>query len=94
MVCVDFGSTFTKAALVDLDSGDLLATASHSTTLPDAAGRGDVLDGYDACMAALTEQDQVVPRDERPLDLGEHGVLEADDAGEGRLAGGEAGEQD
>ncbi|KQV67870.1 glutamate mutase [Nocardioides sp. Root122] len=57
VVCVDFGSTFTKAALVDLASGELLATASHPTTLPDADGRGDVLDAYDACVAALVEQD-------------------------------------
>ena len=57
VVCVDFGSTFTKAALVDLDSGDLLALASHPTTLPDVAGAGDVLDGYDACLARLVEQD-------------------------------------
>lgn len=57
MVCVDFGSTFTKAALVDLATGDLLATASHPTTLPDAEGHGDVLDGYGACVAALVEQD-------------------------------------
>ncbi len=57
VVCVDFGSTFTKAVLVDLDSGDLLATASHATTLPGADGTGDVLDGYDACLAELVEQD-------------------------------------
>ncbi|GAB3022170.1 hypothetical protein GCM10011376_27340 [Nocardioides flavus (ex Wang et al. 2016)] len=57
VVCVDFGSTFTKAALVDLGSGALLATASHPTTLPDERGDGDVLDGYDACVAALAEQD-------------------------------------
>lgn len=57
VVCVDFGSTFTKAALVALDSGELLATASHPTTLPDGDGHGDVLDGYDACVAALAEQD-------------------------------------
>lgn len=57
VVCVDFGSTFTKAALVDLVTGDLLASASHPTTLPDAAGDGDVLDGYDACMRALAQQD-------------------------------------
>lgn len=57
VVCVDFGSTFTKAALVDLATGDLLATASHPTTLPDARGDGDVLDGYDACVRALAEQD-------------------------------------
>ena len=57
VVCVDFGSTFTKAALVDLATGDLLATASHPTTLPDADGHGDVLDAYDACVAALVQQD-------------------------------------
>lgn len=57
VVCVDFGSTFTKAALVDLDTGDLLATASHATTLPGAGGDGDVLDGYDSCVSALAEQD-------------------------------------
>ncbi|GAA1449050.1 methylaspartate mutase accessory protein GlmL [Mycobacterium cookii] len=61
VVCVDFGSTFTKAALVDLVTGDLLASASHPTTLPDAAGDGDVLDGYDACMSALAEQDSRAP---------------------------------
>ncbi len=57
VVCVDFGSTFTKAALVDLDTGALIATASHATTLPSVEGVGDVLDGYDACVAALAEQD-------------------------------------
>ena len=57
VVCVDFGSTFTKAVLVDLDSGDLLGTASHPTTLPDNDGEGDVLDGYDACLAELTAAD-------------------------------------
>jgi uncharacterized protein (TIGR01319 family) len=57
IVCVDFGSTFTKAALIDLATGELLASASHPTTLPDADGRGDVLDGYDACVAALADQD-------------------------------------
>ena len=58
VVCVDFGSTFTKAALVDLETGDLLATSSHATTLPDADGVGDVLDGYDACLAQLAAQDE------------------------------------
>ena len=56
VVCVDFGSTWTKAALVELGSGRLLATASHPTTLPGPDG-GDVLDGYDACLAALAAQD-------------------------------------
>ena len=49
VVCVDVGSTFTKAALVD-ETGALLATASHRTTLD-----SDVLDGVDACRASLTE---------------------------------------
>jgi len=53
VVCVDFGSTFTKAALVDLDRGELVATTQHRTTLPGPTGEGDVLDGYDACLAAL-----------------------------------------
>lgn len=68
-VCVDFGSTFTKAALVDLEQGLIVAAASHPTTLPtplpsgeaggDVAGEvvGDVLDAYDACLAELAEQD-------------------------------------
>jgi uncharacterized protein (TIGR01319 family) len=46
--CVDFGSTFTKAALVDVDLGVLLGTASHRTTIDT-----DVLDGWDAVRAEL-----------------------------------------
>lgn len=52
VVCVDFGSTFTKAALVDVDEGALLGTASHPTTIGT-----DVMDGYDACRAALAAAD-------------------------------------
>jgi uncharacterized protein (TIGR01319 family) len=52
-VCVDFGSTFTKAVLVDVAEGRLVASASHATTI-----ETDVLDGYDACLAALTAQDE------------------------------------
>lgn len=52
VVCVDFGSTFTKASLVDLGTGEMVAAASHPTTIDT-----DVLDGFDACLAALTEQD-------------------------------------
>ena len=48
VACVDFGSTFTKAALVDVTDGRLVATTSHRTTLDT-----DVLDGWDACRAAL-----------------------------------------
>jgi uncharacterized protein (TIGR01319 family) len=51
-VCVDFGSTFTKAALVDLAGGRIVAAADHPTTITT-----DVLDGYDACLAALVAQD-------------------------------------
>lgn len=51
VACVDFGSTFTKAALVDVDDGRLLATASHRTTLD-----SDVLDGWEACRARLAEE--------------------------------------
>ena len=35
VLCVDVGSTFTKAVLADADSGELLATAEHPTTRPD-----------------------------------------------------------
>ncbi|WP_341925715.1 glutamate mutase L [Nocardioides psychrotolerans] len=52
-ICVDFGSTFTKASLVDLTEGRIVAAAEHPTTLPSASGEGDVLDAYDACLAAL-----------------------------------------
>jgi uncharacterized protein (TIGR01319 family) len=51
-VCVDFGSTFTKAALVDLNEGRIVAQASHPTTIGT-----DVLDGYDACLAELAAAD-------------------------------------
>lgn len=51
LLCVDLGSTFTKAALVDGDTGDLLGTASHPTTLAT-----DVMDGVDACRAALADR--------------------------------------
>jgi uncharacterized protein (TIGR01319 family) len=43
VLCVDIGSTFTKAALVDAGDGTLLATGAHPTTLG-----GDVLDGVHA----------------------------------------------
>ncbi len=47
-VCVDFGSTFTKALLVDLTDGVVIAAAEHPTTLD-----SDILDGYDASLAQL-----------------------------------------
>jgi uncharacterized protein (TIGR01319 family) len=52
VVCVDFGSTFTKASLVDLADGRIVAAAEHPTTIDT-----DVLEGYDACLAALVAQD-------------------------------------
>jgi len=47
-LCVDFGSTFTKALLVELPTGRLVAGASHRTTIGT-----DLMDGYDACVAEL-----------------------------------------
>jgi len=52
VLCVDVGSTFTKAGLVDLVDGRLLATADHPTTLTT-----DVLDGLDACREELARRD-------------------------------------
>jgi len=52
IVCVDFGSTFTKASLVDLEAGRIVASASHRTTI-----ETDVLDGYDACVEQLVAAD-------------------------------------
>ncbi len=62
-LCVDFGSTFTKAALVDTDSGRLLGTATHLTTIG-TDSCSDILDGYDACLAVLGERNPVVDRAE------------------------------
>ncbi len=53
VVCVDFGSTFTKASLVDLGSARIVAAASHPTTI-----ETDVLDGFDACLAELVAHDE------------------------------------
>lgn len=50
-VCLDFGSTWTKALHIDLATGDVLGTASSPTTLP------EVMTAYDACLAALVAQD-------------------------------------
>jgi len=52
VICVDFGSTFTKASLVDLAAGRIVAAASHPTTIDT-----DVLEGFAACRAELTRQD-------------------------------------
>ena len=52
VLCVDFGSTFTKAALVDVDAGSIIASASSPTTI-----ETDLLDGFDACVLTLSEVD-------------------------------------
>jgi uncharacterized protein (TIGR01319 family) len=48
VVCADFGSTFTKLTAVSLDSGELLGTAAHPTTIGT-----DVMDGFAAALADL-----------------------------------------
>ena len=50
VACVDFGSTFTKATLVDVTVGRLAASASHRTTIDT-----DVLDGWERCLEQLAE---------------------------------------
>ena len=45
ILTVDFGSTFTKAALI-ADDGAVLGTASTPTTGTRGRGSGDILDGY------------------------------------------------
>jgi uncharacterized protein (TIGR01319 family) len=51
-VCVDFGSTFTKAIAVDAGSGDLVARAEHRTTVDT-----DVMDGWYRCREQLLAAD-------------------------------------
>lgn len=52
VLCVDFGSTFTKAVLVDPGSGELLGAAATPTTLGT-----DVLDGYRTLLQRLGVRD-------------------------------------
>ncbi|WP_174528808.1 glutamate mutase L, partial [Micromonospora maritima] len=49
VVCADVGSTYTKAAVVDLDGGRLVGAASAPTTVGT-----DVLHGLDAAVGAAT----------------------------------------
>jgi len=51
VLCVDFGSTFTKAVLLDPADGSLLASASVPTTVST-----DVLDGYRSIRKTLATQ--------------------------------------
>lgn len=48
VLCVDVGSTYTKAALVEVPSGRLLASSSHPTTI-----HTDVLEGVDAAQQTV-----------------------------------------
>lgn len=51
-LCVDYGSTFTKAVLVDLAAAQIVARASHRTTIDT-----DLIDGFEACRTTLTALD-------------------------------------
>ena len=50
VACVDFGSTFTKALLVDVGDAEVVATADTPTT-----SRTDVLDGWLTCREQLAD---------------------------------------
>jgi uncharacterized protein (TIGR01319 family) len=50
VVCADVGSTYTKVLVVDVGRGELVAAASHPTTVGT-----DVLDGLDAAIEAAAE---------------------------------------
>lgn len=59
ILAVDFGSTFTKGALL-ADDGTVLGTASTPTT--GVRGRGDILDGYRALRTRLDVPDGATVR--------------------------------
>jgi len=59
ILAVDFGSTFTKGALL-ADDGAVLGTASTPTT--GTQGRGDILDGYRTLRAQLEVPDEAEVR--------------------------------
>lgn len=50
-VCVDVGSTYTKAAVVDVTDGTLVATGAHPTTVGT-----DVMHGVEAAVDALAQR--------------------------------------
>jgi predicted NBD/HSP70 family sugar kinase len=53
-VCVDVGSTYTKAAKIDLDGAELIRRAEVPTT-----ASSDVLEGLDAAVAAVGGGDRL-----------------------------------
>jgi hypothetical protein len=68
-----------------------LAAADDRSPLVEQAG--ERADEPRLALAALAEQHQIVPGEQGTLDLGCHGLVEADDAGQRRLARREAGDQ-
>lgn len=71
--------------VVDLTIGDL------GTPLVQQLDQGPHQPGLP--LAALAEQDEIMTRQQRGLQLRQHGVVETDDPGEGRLAAAESGQQ-
>ena len=69
-------------------SSEPAITGVHSSSSADQRA-----DQPGLALAALAEQHHVVAGEQRPLDLGQHGVVVADDAGEARLAGAQPGQQ-
>ena len=55
VVCVDVGSTYTKAAKIDLDGAELISRAEVPTT-----SGSDVLEGLDAAVAAVGGGDRLL----------------------------------
>jgi hypothetical protein len=68
-----------------------LAAGEHRRPLVEQADQR--ADEAGLALPALAEQHQVVAGDQRPFDLRDDGVLEADHAGQARLAGLQAGQQ-
>ena len=54
VLCVDVGSTFTKAVLIDVGSGTVVGAASHPTTI-----MTDVMDGVDSVCRELASHGHV-----------------------------------
>src|SRR3954468_18520988 len=79
----------------DADRGErvLVELAAHEDRRPLVQQADQGPDQPGLALAPLAEQHEVVAGDERPLDLGDDGVLEPDDARQGGFAGGQAGQQ-
>ena len=74
-----------QRVLVELGAGD------HRRPLVEQADQRADQPGL--ALAALAEQHDVVAGEQGPLELGQHGVVEADDAGNAGLAGAQPGQQ-